>query len=333
MQKEFIKSVVRYCLGALLLSSAVAGDWVVYDGDKGPGRGKHIVLIGGDEEYRSEEGLPMLGKILAKRHGFKCTVLFPINPETGEIDPDNQVNIVGMENVADADLVIMLTRFRELPDSEMKYFVDYMEGGGPIIGLRTSTHGFNYSRNKNSPYANYSFNSREWKGGFGQQVLGDTWINHHGHHKKEATRGLLDGMNKNHVVLKGVTDIFGTSDVYGIRNLPDDADVLVHGATLTGMNPNDLPNLNKAMMPIAWVRTHQWPNGNLSRVFNTTMGASVDLKSEDLRRLIVNASFWTMEMENKIPEKANVDYVGEYKPTFYGFKGFTKGVKPSDHEL
>jgi hypothetical protein len=52
---------------------------VVYDGFDGPGNGKHVVLVSGDEEYRSEEGLPQLGKILAKRHGFKCTVLFAVD--------------------------------------------------------------------------------------------------------------------------------------------------------------------------------------------------------------------------------------------------------------
>src|SRR5688500_17068477 len=29
----------------------------------GPGKGKHVVLLAGDEEYRSEEALPMLAKI------------------------------------------------------------------------------------------------------------------------------------------------------------------------------------------------------------------------------------------------------------------------------
>ena len=71
----------------LLLCSAgpalAAGDpWVVYDGGDGPGKGKHVVLVCGDEEYRSEEALPQLGKILATRHGFKCTVLFAIDPRT-----------------------------------------------------------------------------------------------------------------------------------------------------------------------------------------------------------------------------------------------------------
>ena len=54
--------------------------WVVYPGGEGPGKGKKVVLVSGDEEYRSEEGLPQLGKILAKRHGFTCTVLFAIDP-------------------------------------------------------------------------------------------------------------------------------------------------------------------------------------------------------------------------------------------------------------
>ena len=72
---------------------ASAADWIVYEGKDGPGKGKHIVLLSGDEEYRSEEGLPMLGKILSQRHGFKCTVLFSMNPADGTIDPNNETNV------------------------------------------------------------------------------------------------------------------------------------------------------------------------------------------------------------------------------------------------
>ena len=94
--------------------------WVVYQGNEGPGKGKHIVFVSGDEEYRSEEGLPMLAKILAERHGFKCTVLFAVDPKTNNIDPDNQTNIPGLEHLKTADLMVMLLRFRELPDEQMK---------------------------------------------------------------------------------------------------------------------------------------------------------------------------------------------------------------------
>ncbi|MHC4265995.1 MAG: hypothetical protein ACYSUK_08690, partial [Planctomycetota bacterium] len=124
------------CLGT---SCAWAGDqWVVYDGFDGPGQGKHIVFVTGDEEYRSEEAMPQMAKILAKHHGFKCTVLFAIDKETGEINPDVLDNIPGLEALEKADLMILFTRMRELPDEQMKYIIDYTNSGKPIIGIRTA---------------------------------------------------------------------------------------------------------------------------------------------------------------------------------------------------
>ena len=132
--------------------------WIVYEGNEGPGAGKHIVLVSGDEEYRSEEALPLLAKILSVHHGFKCTVLFAIDTETGEINPEEQTNIPGLHNLETADMMVLFTRFRELPDEQMKYIVDYTNSGKPVMGLRTATHTFSYSRNLQSPYAKYSFN-------------------------------------------------------------------------------------------------------------------------------------------------------------------------------
>ena len=56
--------------------------WIVLE-PAGKPIGKHVVFVSGDEEYRSEEACPQLAKILAKHHGFKCTVLFAIDPKTG----------------------------------------------------------------------------------------------------------------------------------------------------------------------------------------------------------------------------------------------------------
>ena len=128
-------------------------------GQAGPGQGKHIVFLAGDEEYRSEEGLPMLAKILAVRHGFKCTVVFPINPANGTIDPLTLTNMPGIAALDSADVCVMGLRFRELPDPQMKHFADYLNAGKPIIALRTSTHAFKYDHNKASPYAKYDWHS------------------------------------------------------------------------------------------------------------------------------------------------------------------------------
>jgi hypothetical protein len=333
---DVVRPVIALMVGFVFMNSAIAKDWVVYDSKDGPGKGKHIVFLSGDEEYRSEEGLPMLAKILAERHGFKCTVLFPINPETGAIDPNVQTNIPNMAALDSADACVMLWRFREPSDSGMKHFVDYVNAGKPLIALRTSTHAFQFAKNKTSPYAKYDWRNKEWQGGFGQQVLGDTWVSHHGKHGSQSTRGVINESFKSHPLLKGVTDIWGPSDVYGITHLPADAQVLVKGQVLSGMKPTDEPVTgaqNEPMMPLVWIREYKWDTGKTSKIFTTTMGAATDLENEGLRRLLVNACYWVVGMEKKIPAKANVEYVGEYKPTNFGFNKGKQGVKPADLDL
>lgn len=321
-------------------AASARGDdpWVVYEGGSGPGAGKRVVLVSGDEEYRSEETLPQLARILAKRHGFTCTVLFAIG-EDGSIDPERRDNIPGLEALENADLLILFTRFRDLPDDQMKRLVDYIESGRPIIGLRTSTHAFDL---KSSPtYAKYTWNRRgaDWDGGFGRQVLGETWISHHGDHGKESTRGILAPGAKGHPILRGIADgdIWGPTDVYGVRlPLPGDSVPLVLGQVLVGMNPDDPPvegPKNNPMMPIAWVRTHTGAAGKTARVFTTTMGASQDFASEGLRRLLVNATYWAVGLEDRIPEKSDAAIVGDYDPLPFKFGGHRRGVKPSDLRL
>lgn len=328
--KAFFKTVAVAVLMAFAgVTSAV--DWVTYEGNRGVGAGKHIVFLAGDEEYRSEEGLPMLAKILAERHGFKCTVLFPI--KDGVIDPNTQTNIPGMASLDSADLCVMLLRFRELPDDQMKHFVDYVNSGKPIIGLRTSTHAFHYTRNKQSPYAKFDWQNKGWPGGFGQQVLGETWINHHGDHGKQSTRGIINVEFKSHPILRGVTDIWGPSDVYGVVHLPTNATVLVRGQVLSGMKPTDAPlegPKNNPMMPLVWLLNYSGGNGKTNEIFTTTMGASTDFESAGLRRLIVNACYWTLGLGEKISAAADVDTVGEFKPSPFGFGKFKRAVKP-DH--
>jgi type 1 glutamine amidotransferase len=322
--------LLQFLFGSLVAQSVENPHWIVYSGKQGPGQGKHIVLVSGDEEYRSEEALPALAKILAYRHGFKCTVLFAINPESGKIDPDYQNNIPGLEMLKDADLMVLFTRFRALPEDQMEHILDYIEAGKPIIGMRTSTHAFLFG--EDSPYQKYSFNSQVagWEGGFGRQVLGETWISHHGDHGSESTRGLVNGMVEDHPILKDVKDVWGPTDVYGLTDIEGDETVLLYGQSLLGMEPDSPPNFDKSIVPIAWIKNYATQSGKSCRVFNTTMGAAVDLESEGLRRLIVNAAYWCVGMEDQIPEENNVTLVGDYNPTFFGFGDAQKGLSPSD---
>jgi hypothetical protein len=327
---------------AFTATASAAG--VVYEGDNGPGKGKHIVLVSGDEEYRSEEALPQLGKILAKRHGFKCTVLFAIDPNDGTINP-NVSNIPGLEALDSADLTVIFTRFRDLPDDQMKHIVDYLDTGKPIVAIRTATHAFNIKPGKTYAKYSYNYSGKDYEQGFGRQILGETWINHHGKHGSQSTRGIIVKGQENHPILRGIKDgdIWGPSDVYGVRlPLPGDSHPLVLGQVLTGMNPDDPPlegPKNDPMMPIAWTKTYTPTRSGSEgqprpgRVFCSTIGAANDLATEGTRRLLVNACYWALGLEDKIPAKSDVTLVGDYQPTNFKFNGFRPGVKPAEHEL
>src|SRR4051794_13306375 len=186
-----VKTTLRYLLASFALilglmlapAPARADGSITYEAKDGPGKGKHIVFISGDEEYRSEEGLPMLAKILSQRHGFKCTVLFAVDKD-GTINPDNQKSLPGAAALDTADAIVMLLRYRNWPDEQMKHFVDAYQRGIPIIGLRTSTHAFQYPKGSTSNYKNFST--------FGKRVLGEQWVNHWGKRKQEATRGIIE---------------------------------------------------------------------------------------------------------------------------------------------
>jgi hypothetical protein len=336
---EFMKRFSAAILVAIVsLAAAMAKDWVEYEGKSGPGKGKHVVLLAGDEEYRSEEGLPMLGKILSQRHGFKCTVLFSVNTN-GVIDPNNQASLSHPEALDSADVIVMSLCFRKWNADALKRFDTAFNRGVPIVALRTSTHAFS-GIPQDSPVAKWNWNN---KGGFGKEVLGETWVSHWGVHKKEATRGVIEPAAKNDPILRGVADVFGDTDVYEAAP-PADAKILMRGQVLKGMNPSDAPadykkknaakteqGVNDPMMPIAWTREYKNDAGKVNRILCTTMGSATDLLSEDLRRMIVNGIYWGAGLN--VPTHADVDVVGEFKPTSYGFNGYKKDVKPAEHEL
>lgn len=299
-------------------TTQAAEQWLTIEGTQGIGKGQHIVFVTGEEYYRSEEGMSMFAQILARRHGYKCTVLFAIDPATGTINPNRNEHIPGLAALQSADLMVIFARFRELPDEDMKHIVNYVNSGKPVLGIRNATHAFRYSPNSSSPYKNWDFQNRQWEGGFGQQILGDTWIAHYGKFQKEATLAHKNLDHRNHPVLQGVADkFFCHTDVNSVERLTAQDVVLFHGQVLSGINSDDPPVTDQrkdTRMPFAWFKTYTAPSGKQGRSFTTTAGASLDWQSEDLRRLFVNAVFSLTGHEKEIPRKTNVDFVEAYSP-------------------
>ncbi|MDO8544422.1 MAG: ThuA domain-containing protein [Opitutaceae bacterium] len=304
---------LRFFLAAVLLTaSGLAADGLHLPAKPGPANGKRIVLIAGDEEYRSEETCPMLAKILSQKHGFDCTVLFAINPDGGYVDPNYTKNIPGLAALDSADLLIIGTRFRQLPADQLARIAAFLNAGKPVIGFRTATHAFT---------GDAATGDFKWAD-FGLRILGEKWVSHHGRHKIEGTRAVVEPANGAHEVLRGVAAIFAPSDVYTVANLdPKAATILLRGAVTESLDPAS-PAIagpkNDPMMPLAWLREYTAPNGSTKgRAFCTTLGASVDFADEDLRRLVVNAAYHLVHLP--VPQKADVGYVDAFTPTFYGF--------------
>jgi hypothetical protein len=329
MSTPFFRLLVFFILSGPALAQEGA---ITYQPGDGPGQGKHIVFVCGEWEYRCEESLPMLARILAQRHGFKSTVLFSVNPKDGMVDPSVKTNSPGLSLVQTADLMVVFAMDLELPDEQMKHFADYLQTGKPVFGIRCTLLSFRYENNKNSLYAPFDF--RRPDGGYATALFGDSWEGHYGEHGKESTRGLRAGPNESNPILRGVYDVWGPTDVYRVTKLPPDARVLMYGQVLTGMKPDDPPNWHKSIMPMFWTRELKRDNGQVSRVVMSTIGAAVDMESEDLRRLYVNAIYWALGLEASIPEKADVAYVGgEWKASFFGGAKFHHGLKPEDFAI
>ncbi len=313
---------------SLLSASLLTAGPLTYEGSDGPGKGKHIVFIASDHEYKSEESLPALARIMARHHGFKCTVLFGIDPKTGDITP-GMSNIPGTDALANADLMVIFTRFQNLPAEQMQPIVDYLNRGGPVIGLRTATHAFQIPRS--SPFAKYdfSYSGAEYTGGFGRQILGETWVGHYGPNHSSSTRLDIVPEKAGHPILTGVKNVWAEIGAYNANPIAG-SEILLMAQPLLGMTPNSPVDSQKKPMPGAWVRTYTSRSGKSGRVFASTYGASGDLVNDGFRRVLVNAVYWTVGLEGQIKPTAEISFVGPFRPTWMGVNRRAASVKPSD---
>ena len=322
------RAIAAVSLSAMLIQSASANP-LTYAGAE-PRKGKKIVLIASDHEYRSEETLPALARILAKHHGFDCTVLFGLDDD-GEIVAGSS-HIPGMEALAEADGLVMFGRFLAPKPEQMKHLDAYLKRGGPVVGLRTSTHAFNY-KDKNDPYYKYHFrySGKDYDRGFGHQVLGQTWVGHYGKNHQQSTRITVVPEQAGNPILRGVKDVHVQAGGYNAEPA-DDWTVLTMAQPLMSMKPDGDPDPAKPPMASEWTRAYQGENGAEGRVFTSLYGASEDILNDGYRRLVINGIYWSLGLEDQIKADSKIGFAGPYRPNTFGFNGYAKGVKPAAYE-
>jgi uncharacterized protein len=271
----------------LLALVAVAGAGLP---GQAPVRAPHVVFVTGDDEYRSEITMPMIAAILEKTHGFR-TSMAQAKPK-----PQTKDNIEGLEVLDSADLLVMFTRFRALPEGQLQHILRYVESGKPIVGLRTSTHAFLYP----DGHPRQALND-----GFGLDVFGQKWITHHG--SQSSTDVAVHATNAGHPILRGVAPFHARSWLYHVAPLNGEATVLLDG-TSTNSNKAAKQAEFPLIQPVGWTRQYK-----ASRVFFTTLGHPEDFTQESMRRLVVNGIYWALGRE--VPAGGtNATVVGTYDP-------------------
>ncbi len=318
-------------LGAAYLVAAVCplyANPVVYPAGTAP-KGKKLVLMASDHEYRSEETIPALARILAKHHGIECRVLFGVD-KNGEIEAGVS-NIPGMEELDQADGLVIFTRFLALPPDQMKHLDGYLKRGGPVMGLRTSTHAFSYPKDrKDDPYYRYHFtyDGTDFLKGFGHQVLGQTWVGHYGKNHQQSTRITAVPAQSAHPILRGVKDVHVQAGGYNAEPAPDWT-ILTMAQPLMAMDAGAAPDASKPPMASEWTRTYKVAGGKEGRVFTSLYGASEDLLNPGYRRMLVNGVYWILGLEGQIQPESEIGFVGKYEPNTFKGMGHARGVKPA----
>lgn len=288
----------------------------------------HIVFVTGDEEYRSEESMPMLARLAKRELGAKVTICYAVD-SLGFINPNRTDHIEGLEALETADLMVLFTRFRNLPKIERDLISNFAESGKPIVGFRTATHAFFYEND-----ATLSFWNNEWP----TKVLGQQWITHHGHFDDgdaPLTRVTSKNTRSENPILNGFQAFDAFSWLYhvdgGKWKLYGDSEPILMGKSLRSKhkikgNLADYPLDN----PVAWTKSYTGNSGKKAKVFFTTLGHPFDFKHASMRKLSLNAMYWALGKVNEIPKNGvNVDLDYSYEPNNSGFgERYKKNQKP-----
>ncbi|MDF1657905.1 MAG: ThuA domain-containing protein [Verrucomicrobiales bacterium] len=303
-----------------------------------------VVFLTGDDEYRSEESQPMLAKMLERDYGFETVVGFSID-EDGFVDPAATESLTMVEELEDADLLVMFLRFRRPTEEQFQHILDYLAEGKPVVAFRTSTHAFRFAFDAGMEawgYQNDPEQIHSLAGGENiRELLGQGWITHHGHFddgEKPLTDVTIREDQAAHPILTAVDPFQAYSWLYhvdgGDHTMAGSPDLLLDGRALQSSKiARKQTDLYPLTNPVAWTKMHVGNDGKSGRVFATTLGHPYDFKDPNMRRLAIQGILWTLKKEDLIPEDGvETDTVGVYEPNNSGFgkDTFKQQMKPED---
>jgi type 1 glutamine amidotransferase len=228
-----------------------------------------IVVLAGEGEYESDRTMRPVADELHDE--LRAELVFRTPDVLADMPDFPRSSFGNLDDLRDADLLVVYTRFRILPHEEMRRIVEFCTRGGNVLALRTSTHAFQYPAE--SPWF-------DWNERFGRDVLGSPWISHHGH---TSTTDVTWFSDEGHPILDGVPRRFRSPSWLYRYDLQPDCEPILWGT------PVD-PECEPTPSPFAWVRER-----GEQRVVYTNMGHQSDFELDAVRRFLINAARWCLE--------------------------------------
>jgi type 1 glutamine amidotransferase len=171
--------------------------------------------------------------------------------------------IENLDSLKSADLLILFARRMSLREDQMKLIRAHWEQSKPIVGIRTACHAFQKADNE-------MIDRKLFGGHYGVGPSSN------GGYQTAVAKG-----QENHPVLRGVGEIKAAKYAYGNGPLAESAVVL-----------HIVGRIKDKSFPVTWVNTCKG-----GRYFYTSLGATEDFQQESMKRLLVNAVFWTTQRD------------------------------------
>lgn len=230
---------------------------------------RRIVMVIGENEYRTEETLPEFARSELEGRGLKVSYVMA-SPKEGD------GNFRDLERIRDADLVLVSVRRRAPPRALLDLLREHLDAGKPLVGIRTASHAF-------APREAVAEGFSAWTE-FDGEVLGATYADHYNNKPPQAPHTLVESIatQRTHPVLTGVPagPFPVTSHLYRYRNLAPTITPLLQGL-VEGRDERE---------PVAWVNT-----AGGRRIFYTSMGNPDDFRLPAFRRLLLNGLLWCLQ--------------------------------------
>jgi type 1 glutamine amidotransferase len=237
----------------------------------------HVLMMIGEDEYKTWETLPEFGKAELEPRGIKVTVI--------QQDPKNHSNFPGLvDGLANADLLIVSVRRRLPPKEQIDAVRNFLAAGKPLVGIRTACHAFAPFANARSKPASGENANQGWPE-FDPQVLGGHYTNHYPPGPKVVIT-IAHGADSSPILKDvDVAHLIGNGSLYKINGLDPSCVPLLLGA---------IPS--QPVEPLAW--THIYGPRN-ARIFYTALGHPDDFKEPAFRKLLLNGIFWAIDFATR----------------------------------